>query len=223
MDHKILLENRCYFGGGTAIVLLYGEYRKSLDVDFLCYSQDGYRALRTAVTTGGPYALIPGDVEIAREHRTDGYCIRMFLRHRSQTIKFEVIKEGHIEGTGGVDPELGIPVLDLTSMFATKLPANADRWKDKATAYRDAIDLGMLIVHNNSIPEVALEKAISAYGAVDIECGLVGVVNKLHKREIVHYVAEMMDMTVDTVETAANALRTVTCKMYPDAKIAGRP
>lgn len=223
MNHDFLLENSCFFGGGTAIVLRYGEYRKSLDVDFLCYSQEGYRALRTAVTTGGPHALIPDDVEIAREHRTDGYGIRMFLRYKGQTIKFEIIKEGHIDITGEVDRDLRVPVLDATSMFATKLLANADRWKDRATAYRDAIDLGMLIVHHNTIPKEALDKAVAAYGTADIERGLAGAVNKLHEKENVRYVAEAMDMTVDAVETASSALRTVACKLYPKTDIAGRP
>lgn len=42
MDATLLESSRCYFGGGTAIVLMYGEYRLSLDVDFLCSDVDGY-------------------------------------------------------------------------------------------------------------------------------------------------------------------------------------
>lgn len=42
----------CYFGGGTAIVLQLDEYRESLDVDLMCASQDGYRALRDTVNNG---------------------------------------------------------------------------------------------------------------------------------------------------------------------------
>jgi hypothetical protein len=37
-DADLLLQANCYFAGGTAIVLSLGEYRESLDVDFLCAS-----------------------------------------------------------------------------------------------------------------------------------------------------------------------------------------
>ncbi len=33
-----VLDCECWFGGGTAIVMRNGEYRLSLDVDFLCSS-----------------------------------------------------------------------------------------------------------------------------------------------------------------------------------------
>jgi len=36
MDRDFLTTNQCWFGGGTAIVMKFGEYRRSLDVDFLC-------------------------------------------------------------------------------------------------------------------------------------------------------------------------------------------
>jgi hypothetical protein len=35
LDAAMLREHRCYFGGGTAIVLKRDEYRESLDIDFL--------------------------------------------------------------------------------------------------------------------------------------------------------------------------------------------
>lgn len=35
LDGKLLREANCLFGGGTAIALRYGEYRESVDIDFL--------------------------------------------------------------------------------------------------------------------------------------------------------------------------------------------
>lgn len=35
LDGELLATNCCYFGGGTAITLRYGEFRESVDVDFL--------------------------------------------------------------------------------------------------------------------------------------------------------------------------------------------
>ncbi|MGH8649638.1 MAG: nucleotidyl transferase AbiEii/AbiGii toxin family protein, partial [Burkholderiales bacterium] len=50
LDAEFLARNECYFGGGTRIVLSLGEYRESADVDFLCASRAGYRALRSTVS-----------------------------------------------------------------------------------------------------------------------------------------------------------------------------
>jgi hypothetical protein len=93
MNHRLLLDTRCWFGGGTAIVLRHGEYRRSLDVDFLCSDADGYRVLRNAFVADGPSALFARDVRSVRDVRTDQYGIRAFLEHRGQPIKFEIVRE----------------------------------------------------------------------------------------------------------------------------------
>ena len=49
LNAEFLRQSECYFGGGTAIVMLLGEYRESLDIDFLCSSVEGYRAIREVV------------------------------------------------------------------------------------------------------------------------------------------------------------------------------
>lgn len=46
----LLSQTRCYFGGGTAIVLSLAEYRESLAIDFLCASNEGYRLLRNTIS-----------------------------------------------------------------------------------------------------------------------------------------------------------------------------
>ena len=50
LDAAELAANACYFGGGTAMALRYGEYRESVDIDFLVSSVDGYRHLRERLT-----------------------------------------------------------------------------------------------------------------------------------------------------------------------------
>ncbi|MEH0072719.1 nucleotidyl transferase AbiEii/AbiGii toxin family protein [Pannonibacter sp. Pt2-lr] len=52
------------FGGGTAIVLQLDEYRESVDIDFLCASQEGYRLIRQAVFGAGLAGLIRPEAEI---------------------------------------------------------------------------------------------------------------------------------------------------------------
>ncbi|MGZ5237564.1 MAG: nucleotidyl transferase AbiEii/AbiGii toxin family protein, partial [Caldimonas sp.] len=46
LDAELLAASHCLFGGGTAMALRYGEYRESVDIDFLVSSQPGYRAMR---------------------------------------------------------------------------------------------------------------------------------------------------------------------------------
>ena len=50
LSAELLETTACYFGGGTRIILELDEYRESLDVDFLCANQDGYRELRNQVS-----------------------------------------------------------------------------------------------------------------------------------------------------------------------------
>src|SRR5690606_17563786 len=127
MNHRMLLESSCWFGGGTAIVLRFGEYRRSLDIDFLCSDLDGYREIRNAIMMHGPGILFSADVKSLRDVRADQYGIRMFLEHRKLQIKFEIIRESRIEVEGEEDPVLKVPTLLVRDMFAEKLLANADR------------------------------------------------------------------------------------------------
>lgn len=50
LDRDFLADARCWFAGGTRIVLALGEYRESVDVDLLCADTTGYRATRSGVT-----------------------------------------------------------------------------------------------------------------------------------------------------------------------------
>ncbi|WP_406851176.1 nucleotidyl transferase AbiEii/AbiGii toxin family protein [Herbaspirillum huttiense] len=169
LDADFLLACGCYFGGGTAIVLMLGEYRESVDVDFLCSSQDGYRALRNTITNASLGAMLRAPVELAREVRADRYGIRTFVKVDGVAVKFEVVSEGRIAVAGGVDARLGVPVLSRVDMYAEKLLANADRWGDKSALSRDVIDLALMILHWGSIPAAAWDKARLAYGqSIDI-------------------------------------------------------
>jgi hypothetical protein len=50
LDADVLRARQCLFGGGTAIALRHGEYRESVDIDFIVSELDGYRQLRQALT-----------------------------------------------------------------------------------------------------------------------------------------------------------------------------
>jgi hypothetical protein len=206
MDADMLLANRCWFGGGTAIVLKLGEYRRSLDVDFLCSDQDGYRALRMMAVQKGIAAFFPAPAEAVRDMRADQYGIRAALRLDEQIIKFEIVREARIDLAGGLDADLGIPALVVEDMFAEKLLANSDRCQDRSVAYRDAIDLGMLVKQHGEIPELAMVKAVNAYGT-DILGKLKWVTERLRDLGELHHAAGELQMEFGLAREAVDALQ----------------
>lgn len=167
LDGDLLLEAECYFGGGTAIVLHLDEYRESVDIDFLCASQAGYRKLRQALW-GKPDLsglLRPqSGIKALRDVRVDQYGIRTWIGAGETAIKFEIVREARIALAGHMDAQLGVPVLSRGCMYAEKLLANADRWNDTSVLNRDLIDLSMMIARWGPIPDDAWRIAAEAYG-----------------------------------------------------------
>jgi hypothetical protein len=99
LDADLLAANACWFGGGTAMALRYGEYRESVDIDFLVAETAGYRALRERLTgPAGVQAIArPGALlEASREVRADQYGIRTLLRTDGIDIKLEIVSETRI-------------------------------------------------------------------------------------------------------------------------------
>lgn len=80
LNGALLKEHGCLFGGGTVIALRFGEYRESVDIDFLLSDVTHYRSLRQMLTgTEGINALVlPGQpyLEPLRDIRADQYGIR---------------------------------------------------------------------------------------------------------------------------------------------------
>ena len=160
-----LLEAECWFAGGTAIVLKHDEYRLSQDLDFMCSNQKGYRELREAVTMKGVDGLFTRDVRLLRDFRCDQYGLRSIIEAERLQFKLEIVREGRIDLEGSIDGVLGCPLLSTTDQIAEKLMANSDRGKDPAACYRDAFDLGILLMANGSrMPTTSAAKATEAYG-----------------------------------------------------------
>lgn len=169
LDGRLLLAHGCLFGGGTAIAMRYGEYRESVDIDFMCSDSDGFRALCQLLDARKDLSPIQRDGvdlwALEREVRTDEYGIRTGLRVDGQRIKFEIVREGRIDFAqpGRNDVICGAPTLTPLDMAASKLLANTDRWRDDGVFSRDLIDLAMM---SPRLPlfRHALAKAESAYG-----------------------------------------------------------
>lgn len=178
LNGSLFSDCHTYFGGGTAIVLSpeSGEYRESVDVDFVCGDINGYRALREAIRTKPGLDSLAADgqtIPLLRDVKTDQYGIRAFVDLAGAPLRFEIVLEGRIPITGAIDERFGIPVLSRSDMYAEKLLANDDRWGDRSTLSRDAIDLALMIDRWGSIPDDALAKAQGAYGDA--------IISSLHK------------------------------------------
>lgn len=185
LDAGLLAASQCLFGGGSAIVLRNGEYRESVDIDFLVSSREGYRALRQRVTGGnGIQALARRGaiLEQARELRADQYGLRTMLRAADLEIKFEIIFEGRISlaPPGDDDRVCGVATLTPLDMAASKLLANSDRWADDAVHSRDLIDLAMMNPPGKLLRD-AIAKARGAYGK-SIEQDLAKAIERLRSR-----------------------------------------
>jgi hypothetical protein len=165
LDAELLLKSRCLFGGGTAIALMHGEYRESVDVDFICSSVDGYRELRHLVHQAGIDSLFTAPLPLLRGPKIDQYGIRCALAVDQAPVKFEIVFEGRVAlaDPGPQDRLCGVWTLAPEDRVATKLMANSDRWADDSVMSRDLIDLAMLTDTGLLAPE-GVAKARHAYG-----------------------------------------------------------
>ena len=221
MNSDLLLKNHCWFGGGTAVVMMLGEYRRSLDVDFLCGDVDGYRALRSLAVESGIRGFFATPVEALRDVRADQYGVRTILQLDDQPIRFEIVRESRIALEGHMSAELGIPLLSASDMMAEKLLANADRCQDRAVAYRDAIDLGMLVEHYGSIPDKAIDKTKIAYGE-DIGRKAAWVTERLTDTAELSYATDALLMEPIDAARAAAALSREVRRLWPTSHVTAK-
>ncbi len=174
LDGAILRQHGCLFGGGTCIALRYGEYRESVDIDFLVSDAPGYRELRQLLTTPAGLAPIthPHAMPLVtlREIRADQYGIRTMVQMDGQAIKLEIVREARItlelpsaDDTNG-DKICGVSTLTRLDLATAKLLANSDRQADDGVFSRDVIDLAMMDLPLATL-RAALVKAEQAYGA----------------------------------------------------------
>lgn len=153
------------FGGGTLLALLYGEYRCSKGIDFMCPVGESYRCLRSELFEKSYNALFASTegLLLPRDIKSDQYGVRFVVGVEDTWIKCEIIAESRIKfETPVYHKGIPVPCLSLEDSFAEKLLANADRWADRAVESRDLIDLAILRLQSK-IPENAILKAEAAY------------------------------------------------------------
>lgn len=187
LDASVLAQNACWFGGGTCIALKFGEYRESVDIDFLVSDPAGYRELRQLLTGLDGLAPITRQgampLELLREVRADQYGIRTQVRMDGHAIKFEIVREARIlfQEPESQDQICGVSTLTLLDLAASKMLANSDRQADDGVFSRDIIDLAML---NLKLPQLqeALAKAIEAYGS-SVARDLAKAIDRMQNRQ----------------------------------------
>jgi hypothetical protein len=180
------MEHQCFFGGGTAIALRYGEFRESVDIDFLISDIGLYGKVRNDIRDHHDLSplLLPGKtLELIRDLRTDQYGIRTVIGIGEAKIKLEIISEGRISFDLPEPKEFidGIPSLTRLDSIASKLLVNSDRYADDSVYSRDLIDLAMMKPTKKEL-HLAIEKAKKAYGD-SIQRDLVRSIDYLFQRE----------------------------------------
>lgn len=209
LDAGFFRETECWFAGGTAVSLRCGEYRISHDVDFLCATREGYRALRERVFHQGLRGFFTRDVEVVREVRADRYGIRAVVRVDGAPLKLEIVSEGRIALEGTADPELPVARLTDADLVAEKLLANADRFLDDSALSRDALDLVVLAHYLGELPAAAWEKARGAYGD-SVDEAFERALRRLRDRpELVARALEMLDVRPEARDVIAARLAAV--------------
>lgn len=187
LDSDLLRAHHCYFGGGTAIALKYGEYRESVDIDFLVSEIADYRQLRLLLSgRAGINPIFKPDQQLVsqtRDIRADQYGIRTTLAIADHAIKFEIVLEGriHLEAPGTADKICHVSTLTPLDMATSKLLANSDRWLDSGVFNRDVIDLAMM-QPSKKLLQLAIVKAEGAYGAA-IQRDLLKAITHLQEKE----------------------------------------
>jgi len=186
LNGRFLDGAKCFFGGGTRVVLELNEYRESADIDFLCSDRAGYRALRSAISESSLGELCARPLKLAREVRADQYGIRTVLQVGDDLIKFEIVNEARIDLSGASVKALHVPCLDRECCFAEKILANDDRWNDESVLSRDIIDLAfMLEAWGAKAFEAGLLRAYQAYGD-HIAVSITAAARKLNDKKSYH-------------------------------------
>lgn len=145
--------------------LSFGEYRTSVDIDFLISDMSGYRALRENVKRGGLHSLFKDltGINVEAAFSADQYGIRGTVLAIETAVKFEIVVEGRIELGAPGQEILGVAPLNQEDLICEKLMANSDRYIDSATFNRDLIDLAFMEPKSIRKSE-GWRKAEAAYG-----------------------------------------------------------
>lgn len=171
LNESIFLDTGAFFGGGTLISLLHGEYRWSKDIDFICPVGPGYKKLRSLVFDSSHrpevFFKTTTKLEFPRDLSATQYGVRFLVVADETPIKFEIVAEARIHLN---KPQFfhwgGLPCLGFDDQCTEKLLANSDRWIDSSIESRDLIDLAILRT-SSPFTKDSIEKAEQAQPTIE--------------------------------------------------------
>jgi hypothetical protein len=205
LNGAFLKHAKCFFGGGTRIVLELNEYRESADIDFLCSDREGYRELRSGIRHNSLGELASAPIALLREVRTDQYGIRTVLQIDHEPIKFEIVNEARIDLSGERIDRLRVQCLDRACCFAEKVLANDDRGLDESVSSRDVIDIAYMIEAWGMQPFIeGSQMARDAYGK-GVEASVRASAQKLMKNQA-YFKKCVASLGITDVNTLASGL-----------------
>lgn len=173
MDRQFLKESGCYFSGGTAIAMAFGEKRLSFDIDFLANEQ-GIKAIRNRVLDGGLSSLFVDDAITVRQESRNAYSIKGVISFdNGEAIKLEIVHEARIDlsfDSGLIAQDENLLTIDKKTMIAQKFLAMCDRGLDVGFHSRDFWDLCVL-AHNASSDQIkaGYQLACGSYGKSTVD------------------------------------------------------
>ena len=224
LDSELFHSQRCWFGGGTAIALRKGEYRESVDIDFLVDDVNHFLSLRNLInwrTDMSPLLRLGAPkLALTREWRVDQYGLRCAIDLGPRPIKFEIVQEARIkfDASEYSNTICGLGTLADQDLAACKLLANADRWRDESVFSRDVIDLAYLDLSPSEMaPSVA--KAVAAYGNGVVNESLNAIQNlREQERRLARCIqalsiADPVAMVVQRLRTLDRRLRLISKQM----------
>jgi len=103
LDASLFRAHHCYFGDGTAIVLLNNEFRESVDIDFLVSDSESFRDLRLMAKAGFDNFFRTGAARIKplRDVKIDQYGIHAQLSSAIERLRLNpTILERSISALG---------------------------------------------------------------------------------------------------------------------------
>ena len=76
LNSDLLCENRCLFGGGTAIALAFGEYRESVRIDFMCDGAAGRAKAELAYGSSVANSFVKAKIELLERSNRLRTCMQ---------------------------------------------------------------------------------------------------------------------------------------------------
>jgi hypothetical protein len=197
-----LTENNILFGGGTRIALELDEYRKSVDIDFLCMNTPSYKAVRTQACNVSLGNILSDDLTFAREIRCERSAVRTFVNHDDINVKLEFVAFDDYQLTPQLDSPFSVPCIDHDSCYITKLLAHSDR--KHCPERKDFFDLLMMFKCWGMPGENVWHECERHYG----ESPLIDLIGSLRGADDAHEKIKSAGVAVDIKPKLLNELIT---------------